>query len=157
MLANFQIIYWGSNNNSLSIVNDMPADMSLKLKFDYLVNMPILMRAIFKNVENPKLALTMEQRKTIAKYKIETMDAIESVMIESHNLSKQLKDDLLYGTLSDDEGFALSKKIAEKKEQVLNMKIMCINFIKKTISKEQFNTLIELDRKMLYLNSPYNY
>jgi hypothetical protein len=144
-----------SNKLSLEQVNSMKAGMQMKLKYDYSVNFPILMRAVFK--QGKKLNLTKEQKIAIKKHKIDVMDTINPAMKKSHMLSKKLKDALLYGNISKEEAFKLSKEIATLKEQVVNMKITCITFIKNTLTKEQFAKLIELDKKMPYLNYPYNY
>lgn len=141
--------------NMLQMVNNMGEDMQVKLKYDYLVNLPILMRAVMKNGD--AVGLSKEQKMAIKKHKIEVMDNIDPVMQESFQLSKKLKDGLLYGDMSKDEMLKLSSKIADLKEEVLNMKIVCISFIKSTLTKEQFEKLLELDKNMPYLNSPYNY
>lgn len=135
----------------------MSPDMQLKLDFDYLVNLPILMRSVFKNSDNAKLALTKEQKIAIKKHKIEVMDSISDAMKSSHKLSMELKNGLLYGDKSEKELFELSAEIAKQKEQVLAMKITCIKFIRATLSAEQFKTLLELDKQMPYKNNPYNY
>jgi hypothetical protein len=138
-------------------INNMNEDQQLKLKYDYIVNMPILMRVAFANAKNPELNLSKEQIDAIKKHKFEVMDSIDSVMVESHKLSKELRDGLLYGNISEQKAFELAKEITRLKEQTLNMKIVCINFMKKELTKEQFTKLLEFDKKMPYLNSPYNY
>ena len=115
------------------------------------------MRATFNNAKNPDLALTKEQIEAIKKHKFDVMDAIAPVMRESHELSKKLKDGLFDGTLSKDEASTMASKIAKLKEEVLQMKVVCISFMRETLSKEQFKTLLELDAKMPYFKSPYNY
>ena len=59
--------------------------------------------------------------------------------------------------MSEEEALKISREIAKQKESVLAMKINCILFFRKTLSKEQFARLLELDKNMLYMNSPYNY
>lgn len=139
------------------MVNQMPEEMKLKLHFDALVNLPILARTFNKNNEDEKLALTKEQKIAIQKYKLETMDTIMPIMKSSHELSQKLKNGVLYGTMSEQEALKISSEIAKQKESVLAMKINCILFFRKTLSKEQFERLLELDKNMLYLNNPYNY
>lgn len=141
--------------NMLGKVNKMNKGMQVKLKFDYLVNLPILIRSVMKNGD--KIGLSKKQKMAIKKHKVEVMDNINPIMEESHMLSKKLKDGLISGDISYDEAVKLSSKIADLKEDVLNMKIVCINFVKQTLTKEQFKQLIELDKKLPYLNSPYNY
>ena len=142
---------------NLTMVNEMKPGMQMKLKYDYLVNLPILMRAVFKNKDNPTLNLSKKQKIEIINHKTNVMDAIMPIMKKSHKLSKQLKDGLLNDKLSQKQLVELSNKIADLKKQVLNMKITCIQFIKKTLTKEQFQILISIDKKMPYLNYPYNY
>lgn len=138
-------------------LDQLPEDMKLKLSFDALVNLPILARTFNKNNEDEKLALTKEQKIAIQKYKIETMDSIIPVMKSSHELSQKLKNGILFGDMSEQEALDISKEIAKQKESVLAMKINCILFFRKTLSKEQFARLLELDKNMMYINSPYNY
>lgn len=137
--------------------NQMPQEMQLKLKFDALVNLPILARAFNKNSKDEELALTKEQKIAIQKYKAETMDTIIPLMESSHNLSKKLKDGILKSTMSEDEALKIAHEIATQKESVLAMKINCILFFKKILSTKQFERLLELDKNMFYINSPYNY
>jgi len=137
------------------MIDKMPQGMQMKLKYDYVVNLPILMRTVMKNSD--ALGLSKEQKMAIKKHKLDVMDQINPIMKESHMLSKQLKDALLYGTLSQEESEKLASKITKLKESVLQMKILCITFVKSTLSKEQFTKLIEMDKKMPYLNSPYSY
>jgi hypothetical protein len=141
--------------NMKMMVDKMPQGMQMKLKFDYVVNLPILMRAVMKNGET--LGLSKEQKIAIKKHKLDVMDGINPIMKEAHMLSKKLKDSLLYGSLSKEEAEKLAQKITKLKESVLQMKIICIDFLKSTLTKEQFTKLIELDKKMPYLNSPYSY
>lgn len=146
-----------SGNQKLEMVNQMSEDMKLKLHFDALVNLPILARTFNKNNEDEKLALTKEQKIAVQKYKLETMDSILPIMKSSHELSQKLKNGVLYGTMSEQEALKISSEIAKQKESVLAMKINCILFFRKTLSKEQFERLLELDKNMLYLNNPYNH
>jgi len=141
--------------NMSKMVNNMPKGMQMKLKYDYLVNLPILMRSTMQNAD--KIGLSKEQKMSIKQHKNEVMDSIVPVMKKSHMLSKKLKDGLLYGEIPQKEAVKLASEIAELKKKVLNMKIVCISFVKSTLSSEQFKKLIELDKKMPYLNSPYNY
>lgn len=147
----------GGAGQKMEIVNQMPEDMKLKLNFDALVNLPILARTFNKNSEDAKLALTKEQKITILKYKLETMDSILPIMKSSHELSQRLKNGILNGDMSEEEALKISREIAKQKESVLAMKINCILFFRKTLSKEQYARLLELDKNMLYMNSPYNY
>lgn len=142
---------------TLDMVNKMPEDMQMKLKYDGLVNMPILMRATSKHADNKELNLTDAQKMAIKKNKLEVMDTIEPVLKEAHQLSIKLKQGLFDGSLDQKEAVEIAKKIANLKEQVLEMKITCTIFMRETLSKEQFQKLLELDKKMPYLNSPYNY
>lgn len=138
-------------------LSQLPEDMKLKLTFDALVNLPILARTFNKNNEDEKLALTKEQKIAIQKYKMETMDSIIPVMKSSHELSQKLKNGILFGDMSEQEALKISQEIAKQKESVLAMKINCILFFRKTLSNEQFARLLELDKNMMYVNSPYNY
>lgn len=147
----------GGAGQKMEIVNQMPEEMKLKLNFDALVNLPILARTFNKNSEDAKLALTKEQKIAILKYKLETMDSILPVMKSSHELSQKLKNGILNGDMSEEEALKISREIAKQKESVLAMKINCILFFRKTLSKEQYARLLELDKNMLYMNSPYNY
>jgi hypothetical protein len=147
----------GGKVQQLYKINQMPQEMQLKLKFDALVNLPILARTFNKNSKDEELALTKEQRIAIQKYKIETMDTIIPLMESSHNLSKKLKNGILKSTMSEDEALEIVHEIATQKESVLAMKINCILFFKKILSAKQFERLLELDKNMFYLNSPYSY
>lgn len=129
--------------------------MQMKLEFDYTINLPILMRAVLKNSE--ALNLSPKQLQAIKKHKTEVMDGINPIMKRAHMLSKELKHGLLHGNLSQEKALNLSKEVANLKHQVLDMKIVCISFIKSTLTQEQFNKLLVLDSAMKYLNSPYNY
>lgn len=147
----------GGAGQKMEIVNQMPEEMKLKLNFDALVNLPILARTFNKNSEDAKLALTKEQKITILKYKLETMDSILPIMKSSHELSQKLKNGILNGDMGEEEALKISREIAKQKESVLAMKINCILFFRKTLSKEQYARLLELDKNMLYMNSPHNY
>ncbi|TQV62512.1 MAG: hypothetical protein FNT15_06635 [Sulfurovum sp.] len=141
----------------LDKVNEMKEEMQLKLKFDPLVNLPILARTFNQHNQDVTLALSKEQKIAIQHYKLQTMDSILPIMKSSHELSKKLKEGILYGTLSEEEANKMANEIAKQKESVLAMKINCILFFRKTLSKEQFARLLELDKEAFYLNSPYNY
>jgi hypothetical protein len=147
----------GGAGQQMGKLSQLPDDMKLKLSFDALVNLPILARTFNKNNEDEKLALTKEQKIAIQKYKIETMDSIIPVMKSSHELSQKLKNGILFGDMSEQEALKISQEIAKQKESVLAMKINCILFFRKTLSKEQFARLLELDKNMMYVNSSYNY
>lgn len=147
----------GSGGQQMQKLDNLSDEMRLKLTFDGLVNMPILARTFKKNSEDEKLSLTKEQKTAIQKYKIGTMDSILSTMESSQELSEKLKKGILYGDMSENEALDISKEIAKQKESVLAMKINCILFFRKTLSKEQFARLLELDKDMIYINSPYNY
>ncbi|MEY4504665.1 MAG: hypothetical protein RL154_961 [Pseudomonadota bacterium] len=136
---------------------EMSEDMKRKLDFDYTVNLPILMRASFENAKSPELNLSKEQITAIREHKVNVMDAIEPVMKEAHEMSAKLKYELIYGKIGKEEAFKMAAKITVLKEQVLDMKITCIQFIRETLTKEQFQKLIEIDKKAMYKNSPYNY
>ena len=151
------ILQMMGNKLTLEMVNKMGKAMQLRLKFDYTVNLPIMIRAVMKNKDNPMLKLSKEQKMAIMNHKKNVMDSITSTMEKSHMLSKKLKYSLLHGNMSKTKLYILSKKISALKEKVVNMKIVCISFLKDTLSKEQFTTLIKIDKKMPYLNYPYNY
>lgn len=134
---------------------ELSEEMKMKLNFDYIVNLPIMMRAVFNNAKHPDLNLTKEQIIAIRDHKINVMDNIEPIMKEAHMLSIQLKEGLINGKISNEEGFKLATKITNLKEQVLMMKITCINFVKSTLTPTQFQKLIEIDKKAMYKNNPY--
>jgi len=145
------------SNVKLDKVNSMPQEMQLKLKFDPLVNLPILARTFNQHNKDAYLFLSKEQKVAIQQYKLGTMDSILPLMKSSHELSFKLKEGLLHGKLREEEANEIAIQIAKQKQSVLSMKINCILFFRKTLSKEQFNRLLELDKESFYLNSPYNY
>jgi hypothetical protein len=79
LIIGLSLNLWAMEKGNMKMMVDkMPEGMQTKLKFDYVVNLPILMRAVMK--KGKALNLSKEQKIAIKKHKLEVMDQINPIM-----------------------------------------------------------------------------
>jgi len=105
-----------------------------------LMHLPSPMRWIMKNENNPKLALTAEQKSKFEAQRKEMMPKMMKLKGDIKAVKKEIKDACKKNVTAKDQK-ANVEKLAILKAEATMMKLTCIESVKSTLSKEQWVTL----------------
>ena len=112
-----------------------------------LMPLPSAMRWIEKHKDNAQLALTAEQKTKLEAQRDKMMPEMMKLKSEISTVIKDIKGACKKGA-SAAEQKAKVEELAKIKTQTTMLKLTCIEGIKTTLSKEQWNTLKELRKSV---------
>lgn len=108
-----------------------------------LVRLPSPMRMIMKHENDPKLALSAEQKTKFEAQRKETMPKMMKLKDEIAALSKEIKSACKKSETATQQKERV-EKLAKLKTEATMLKLTCIDQVKATLSKEQKEYMKEL-------------
>lgn len=106
-------------------------------------NVVTLMPIVMDNLDN--LMLTPEQLDAIRGVARENFSQVEFINAEYHDLKTQLKEELLDPAGSKKVSLELTKTLADLDQKRLQLTTNCVFNLKKILTPEQFNEVLELE------------
>jgi len=108
-----------------------------------LVRLPSPMRMLMRLENDPKMALTAEQKTKLEAQRNEMMPKMKKLKEEIRTLSKEIKQACKNNVSAADQKASV-EKLAVLKAQATMMKLTCIDGVKKILNKEQKTYIQEL-------------